>query len=97
MLVRPRVTEAGARGVDETRVAGVQGVPAYSELFHDTGSVVLDQHGGVLEKRVQNLEIGRLLEIERRSAEHTSDLQSLMRKSYAVVCLNKKKSKDHTT
>src|SRR3546814_3546226 len=26
----------------------------------------------------------------RRSAEHTSELQSLMRISYAVVCLNKK-------
>src|SRR3546814_8437417 len=28
-----------------------------------------------------------------RSAEHTSELQSLMRISYAVFCLNKKKSK----
>src|SRR3546814_2385248 len=27
---------------------------------------------------------------ERRSEEHTSDLQSLMRISYAVFCLNKK-------
>src|SRR3546814_7949324 len=30
-------------------------------------------------------------EIDGRSAEHTSDLQSLMRISYAVFCLNKKK------
>src|SRR3546814_5109289 len=28
-----------------------------------------------------------------RSAEHTSELQSLMRHSYAVFCLNKKKKK----
>src|SRR3546814_2821858 len=28
-----------------------------------------------------------------RSAEHTSDLQSLMRSSYAVVCLKNKKTK----
>src|SRR3546814_4978334 len=28
-----------------------------------------------------------------RSEEHTSELQSLMRSSYAVVCLKKKKSK----
>src|SRR3546814_3258309 len=27
----------------------------------------------------------------RRSEEHTSELQSLMRSSYAVLCLNKKK------
>src|SRR3546814_7161093 len=35
-----------------------------------------------------------------RSEEHTSELQSLMRISYAVFCLKKKKShkqKDHTT
>src|SRR3546814_9922997 len=29
-----------------------------------------------------------------RSDEHTSELQSLMRISYAVLCLNKKKIKD---
>src|SRR3546814_9799462 len=32
----------------------------------------------------------------RRSEEHTSELQSLMRISYAVFCLNKTTSKDHT-
>src|SRR3546814_9278453 len=29
------------------------------------------------------------LDVERRSEEHTSELQSLMRLSYAVFCLNK--------
>src|SRR3546814_3989025 len=32
---------------------------------------------------------------DRRSEEHTSELQSLMRLSYAVFCLNKKKTKKH--
>src|SRR3546814_9451630 len=32
-----------------------------------------------------------------RSEEHTSELQSLMRISYAVFCLKKKKYKDTTT
>src|SRR3546814_9303837 len=32
-----------------------------------------------------------------RSEEHTSELQSLMRISYAVFCLKKKKQKDHNT
>src|SRR3546814_8725380 len=32
-----------------------------------------------------------------RSEEHTSELQSLMRISYAVFCLKKKKSKNPTT
>src|SRR3546814_10391039 len=32
-----------------------------------------------------------------RSEEHTSELQSLMRNSYAVFCLKKKKQKEHIT
>src|SRR3546814_1392362 len=32
-----------------------------------------------------------------RSEEHTSELQSLMRISYAVFCLKKKKKQQHTT
>src|SRR3546814_8605813 len=32
-----------------------------------------------------------------RSEEHTSELQSLMRISYAVFCLKKKKTKKHNT
>src|SRR3546814_1692047 len=35
-----------------------------------------------------------LAEIAERSEEHTSELQSLMRISYAVFCLNKKKQKN---
>src|SRR3546814_3431536 len=37
----------------------------------------------------------RVLELADRSEEHTSELQSLMRISYAVFCLKKKK-KHHT-
>src|SRR3546814_3937498 len=33
----------------------------------------------------------------RRSEEHTSELQSLMRISYAVFCLKKKKETEHNT
>src|SRR3546814_8096950 len=35
--------------------------------------------------------------IETRSEEHTSELQSLMRISYAVFCLKKKKSYNYST
>src|SRR3546814_5017662 len=35
------------------------------------------------------------LESALRSEEHTSELQSLMRTSYAVFCLKKKKNKTH--
>src|SRR3546814_2279204 len=37
------------------------------------------------------------LGIRRRSEEHTSELQSLMRISYAVFCLKKKKTTNTTT
>src|SRR3546814_4092162 len=37
-----------------------------------------------------------LRRISHRSEEHTSELQSLMRISYAVFCLKKKKKKIHT-
>src|SRR3546814_7781492 len=35
--------------------------------------------------------------VPRRSEEHTSELQSLMRISYAVFCLKKKINKKHNT
>src|SRR3546814_6881179 len=40
---------------------------------------------------------GRLHGEQRRSEEHTSELQSLMRISYAVFCLKKKKNNNKHT
>src|SRR3546814_5802281 len=40
--------------------------------------------------------LGVAREAWERSEEHTSELQSLMRISYAVFCLKKKKNKHHT-
>src|SRR3546814_9907882 len=42
--------------------------------------------------RLRFFRCGRLLRPARRSEEHTSELQSLMRNSYAVFCLKKKKN-----
>src|SRR3546814_5864891 len=39
----------------------------------------------------QTLSLGKGAELRARSEEHTSELQSLMRNSYAVFCLKKKK------
>src|SRR3546814_6898844 len=47
-------------------------------------AIVIDQEFGHHEQR-------NALHIVRRSEEHTSELQSLMRTSYAVFCLKKKK------
>src|SRR3546814_2727430 len=40
---------------------------------------------------------GRCVRAEPRSEEHTSELQSLMRISYAVFCLKKKKTTQNDT
>src|SRR3546814_10307534 len=42
-------------------------------------------------------EAGWMVDIPKRSEEHTSELQSLMRISYAVFCLKKKKTKSRDT
>src|SRR3546814_9724463 len=42
-------------------------------------------------KKVKPVELRQLREARVRSEEHTSELQSLMRISYAVFCLKKKK------
>src|SRR3546814_9795211 len=44
-------------------------------------------HGVLLRAQILNFD---------RSEEHTSELQSLMRISYAVFCLKKKKATEHT-
>src|SRR3546814_4530455 len=64
----------------------------------ETVSVVIDRGGFANEQRVElgNMAIVALvekfdIEANTRSEEHTSELQSLMRNSYAVFCLKKKK------
>src|SRR3546814_1269599 len=72
----------------------------------DEVAVVRDQHDRAVEvgerlgqrlAHVQVQVVGRF--VEQRSEEHTSELQSLMRISYAVFCLKKKKktTKIYTT
>src|SRR3546814_9260116 len=46
---------------------------------------------GKLIARVAKMSVGELVHVTGRSEEHTSELQSPMRISYAVCCLKKKK------
>src|SRR3546814_2536669 len=50
----------------------------------------------VVDREFPSLSAARIPEFA-RSEEHTSELQSLMRNSYAVFCLKKKKTKPTTT
>src|SRR3546814_2065254 len=65
-------------------------------LVRERGDWFLYRHGGPQQKTLGFLAvvskgIGRV--DESRSEEHTSELQSLMRISYAVFCLKKKNKK----
>src|SRR3546814_9972004 len=51
--------------------------------------------GQRLQAFVHQLQRMQELGVEKRSEEHTSELQSLMRISYAVICLKKKKTKQN--
>src|SRR3546814_2825031 len=51
---------------------------------------------GLIDEAQPELALGRTRG-EQRSEEHTSELQSLMRISYAVFCLKKKNKKTNTT
>src|SRR3546814_4101250 len=54
-------------------------------------------HAGLVRQRPvarhDDIDVQAEHEVARRSEEHTSELQSLMRISYAVFCLKKKKEK----
>src|SRR3546814_575591 len=61
------------------------------EILWDSGlDEVLGDASGVTGMRIRNQKDGSTRDIA-RSEEHTSELQSLMRNSYAVFCLKKKK------
>src|SRR3546814_4971476 len=64
-----------------------------AEALIDQRAVKLDQAGPCPDARPRVLGAGNAA----RSEEHTSELQSLMRISYAVFCLKKKKHINSTT
>src|SRR3546814_6494346 len=86
---------ADTQGADGAVVTGVAGGSVGEPLAGAYGVLTLNGDGSysyVLDnasQRVQGLAAGEVL-TESRSEEHTSELQSLMRISYAVFCLKKK-------
>src|SRR3546814_10079395 len=70
-------------------IAGEAGVP----FFTISGSDFVEMFVGVGASRVRDM----FEQAKKRSEEHTSELQSLMRISYAVFCLEKKKKKKNYT
>src|SRR3546814_12826926 len=62
----------------------------YTTLFRSHGRVRVVRYGDR-----HSCHDGRARTCRQRSEEHTSELQSLMRISYAVFCLKKKKRNNH--
>src|SRR3546814_2922429 len=83
-----------AKGGYPTKIAGDPGGHPRNRAESGTRSGIDDRkqcpcHGPIAEMRRSRFVL------QRRSEEHTSELQSLMRISYAVFCLNKNRKKQH--
>src|SRR3546814_6840590 len=74
--------------------SGNQGITLHRAALTATRDIRLST-GGALTLNGGSLIAGRDLAL--RSEEHTSELQSLMRISYAVFCLKKKQNKHRST
>src|SRR3546814_5201118 len=66
-------------------------------LVQILGDRALRPVGGVDDVAEAGGALGARPVVQLRSEEHTSELQSLMRISYAVFCLKKKKKKSNTS
>src|SRR3546814_9756049 len=73
-------------------VAAEIGTAIGNHSFRATGITTYLKNGGTLETAATMANHSST----RRSEEHTSELQSLMRISYAVFCLKKKKNRQQT-
>src|SRR3546814_6785986 len=81
------VGDAAAEAIIERLTPRVRSlkIGPYNDAEADMGPLITAQ----AKQRVEGL-------IDQRSEEHTSELQSLMRLSYAVFCLKKKKVHNRT-
>src|SRR3546814_8140724 len=92
--------EVAARAVDISDESQAKALMAFTrDLFGRLD--ILDNnaayHGDVNDGDVLSMTVELWDKIMSRSEEHTSELQSLMRISYAVFCLKKKKKTSYTT
>src|SRR3546814_3404828 len=97
------VCSSDLAGFDGVQLHGANGY-LIDQFLRDGSNLRDDDYGGPVENRIRLLrEVTEALiavwgkdRDQRRSEEHTSELQSLMRISYAVFCLKKKNNKHIT-
>src|SRR3546814_7842159 len=87
-VLRQKIRYAAGSATAETIGDRAEGQAAVRMLWGNAAGILLDAARHFAE-RTAVLEAHEV----RRSEEHTSELQSLMRTSYAVFCLKKKKQK----
>src|SRR3546814_5056284 len=82
------VTESGKNGIPNPHAMNIAGKTYHARDLEDMAQVISNNWT----RGVRSIDVGC------RSEEHTSELQSLMRISYAVFCLKKKiKTIDNNT
>src|SRR3546814_8132434 len=83
----------GRDGLGQRQVHVIAGALALPGLVAEAREVGIGEGRRTVDRHRQH--VVALIEdvLLARSEEHTSELQSLMRSSYAVLCLKKKKSK----
>src|SRR3546814_7896597 len=84
----PFYGESGGQMGDAGTIATLEGAKA---TVSDTGKPLGRLHTHQAKLEAGTLKVGDTVQLTVRSEEHTSELQSLMRNSYAVFCLKKKK------
>src|SRR3546814_5433005 len=82
----------GGRAELEHEMSVIEGIASWAEMLRDTMAAA----GGLEQSIIASATVAPPA-IRRRSEEHTSELQSLMRISYAVFCLQQKKKKKNDT
>src|SRR3546814_9810445 len=98
-----RSVEAAAEfgdGIAQKAQALMQFAAGVAEFVHQCTAHILQRlahRPGVDGRRRLGGRCGAVVRLHDRSEEHTSELQSLMRNSYAVFCLNKKNKHNHHT
>src|SRR3546814_3757864 len=92
MKVKVQNLDGGKAGNDIELSDDVFGVEPRADILHRVVTWQLEKRRGTARGARERSDVARTG--KKRSEEHTSELQSLMRISYAVFCLKKKKKTD---
>src|SRR3546814_7945724 len=91
LLAPNRMPKRGKGGSERGRVALLHALAHIEFVAIDLAVDLVGRFGGEFPRAFVDDWIGVAADEAMRSEEHTSELQSLMRISYAVFCLKKKK------